>query len=151
MEKAEMEYKETEDRGVESKLYGGGGAMRGDGTTRQGKQEGGMMRGKVTTSRHIERRWRWRGDATTSRGKQEGCASRGDVDNQPAALLKNCKLLELRYCNSNPFQFLVLQVCVCQNQSIAILCLPKYCNTPPPLRTVFCLQAVCPGSFYHSI
>ncbi len=38
MEKAEMEYRETEDRGVESKHYGGGGATRGDGTTRRGKQ-----------------------------------------------------------------------------------------------------------------
>ncbi len=50
MEKAEMEDRETEDRGVESKLYGGGGATRGDGTTRRGKQEGGVMRGEVTTS-----------------------------------------------------------------------------------------------------
>ena len=49
------------------------------------------------------------------------------------ALLKNCKLLELRYCNSYPFQFLVLQFCVCQYQSIAILCLPKYCNSPSGL------------------
>jgi hypothetical protein len=77
MEKAEMEDREKEDREVESKLYGGGGATRGDGTTRRGKQEGDVMRGKVTTSWHIERRWRWRGDTTTSQGKQEGCASRG--------------------------------------------------------------------------
>jgi hypothetical protein len=84
MEKAEMEDRETEDREVESKLYGGGGTTRGDGTTWRGKQDGGVMRGEVTTSHHIERRWRWRGDATTSLGKQEGCASRGDVDNKPA-------------------------------------------------------------------
>ncbi len=84
MEKAEMEDRETKDRGVESKLYGGGGATRGDGTTRRGKQEGGMMRGEVTTSQHIERQWRWQNDTTTSRGKQEACASRGDLDNKPA-------------------------------------------------------------------
>ncbi len=62
----------------------GGGATRGDGKTKRGKQEGGVMRGEVTTSRHMERRWRWRSDATTRRGKQEGCALRGDADNEPA-------------------------------------------------------------------
>ncbi len=62
----------------------GGGATRGDWKIRQGKQEGGMMRGKVTTSRHMERPWRWRSDATTSRGKQEGCVLKGNVDNEQA-------------------------------------------------------------------
>jgi hypothetical protein len=64
----------------------GGSAMRGDETTRRGKEESGVMRGEVTTSRHIERQWRWQGDATTSWGNQEGCASRGNVDNELAPL-----------------------------------------------------------------
>ncbi len=51
----------------------------GAGTTKQGKQEGGMMRGKVTTSWHVERQWQQQGDATTSQGKLEGGASRGNV------------------------------------------------------------------------
>jgi hypothetical protein len=62
----------------------GGVVTRGDGKTRRGKQEGGVMRGEVTTIRHMERWWQCQSDATTSRGKQEGCALRGDVDNEPA-------------------------------------------------------------------
>jgi hypothetical protein len=57
----------------------GGGATRGARTSRQGKQEGGMMRGKVTMSRHLERRWQRQADMATSRGKLEGDASRGGV------------------------------------------------------------------------
>jgi hypothetical protein len=66
----------------DSNVLRGGGATRGDRTTRRGKQEGGRMRGKVTTSWRIERRWWQQGDAKTSQGKQKGCASRGGVDNK---------------------------------------------------------------------
>jgi hypothetical protein len=33
--------------------------MRGDVTTSPGKQEDGVMKGKVTTSQRVERLWRW--------------------------------------------------------------------------------------------
>jgi hypothetical protein len=39
------------------------------------------MTGKVTTSRHVERRCQQQGDATNSQGKLEGGAWRGDVIN----------------------------------------------------------------------
>jgi hypothetical protein len=55
------------------------GTTMGAKTTRQGKQEGGAMRSKVTNSWHIERQWQRQGDATTSRGKLEGGVSRGDM------------------------------------------------------------------------
>ncbi len=57
----------------------GGGATMGAKTSRQGKWEGGAMRGKVTMNWRIERRWQQQVDATTSRGKLEGGASRGNV------------------------------------------------------------------------
>jgi hypothetical protein len=37
------------------------------------------MRGKVTISQRIERRWQQQGDATTSQGKLEGGVLRGNV------------------------------------------------------------------------
>ena len=69
----------------------------------------------------------------------------------------NCTFEELQIIGIAVLQFLSFPI-----PSIAILCLPipKYCNSvfakvlqypSPPLRTVFCLQAVCPGLFYHSI
>jgi hypothetical protein len=57
----------------------GSGAIRGAGTTRQGKQEGSVMRGKVITRQRIERWWQWQGDAMTRQGKLEGGALRGKV------------------------------------------------------------------------
>ncbi len=59
---------------------GGGGAMRGDATTGQGKQEGSAARGNTTTRQRIERQWcvnrLWRNEEPSNNhlGKWEAMA-----------------------------------------------------------------------------